>query len=154
MRAPYREEIAKVAKQHGVEPELIESVIWQESSAIPHAFRHEPAYWQRYCMQNPVYRDHEPERIASSYGLMQIMYPTAVEMGFIGEPEELFKISTNLDLATAYLAKLLRRYNGQKTLALAAYNGGPGGVNKPVPLAYAHSVLKRYDKLKAAGVTY
>lgn len=149
LRKPYREEIAKAATKHAVDPDLVEAIVWQESSGVPSAYRFEPAYWERYCKEDPKFADEEPRRVAASYGLMQLMYPTAVELGYTGTPEGLFEIPVNLDLGCKLLAKLLHRYGGQRILALAAYNGGPGGVTRPGPLSYAESVNSRYERIKA-----
>lgn len=146
MKKPFREEIQKAAAAHGVDPDLIEAIVWQESSGEPSAYRYEPAYWERYCKQR--FAGEEPRRIAASYGLMQLMYPTALQLGYTGTPEGLFEIPVNLDLGTKLVARLLHRYHGQRILALAAYNGGPGGTSRPGPLSYAASVNARFERMK------
>jgi soluble lytic murein transglycosylase-like protein len=79
---------------------------------------------------------------------MQVMYPTALENGYTGSPEGLFDIPTNLDVGATYLKKLLDAQGGDVMKALAAYNGGPGGIDRPAPRAYALAVWKRYKGLK------
>jgi soluble lytic murein transglycosylase-like protein len=149
MKKPYRSQILKAAEFHNVDPDLIEAIVWQESSGYPSAYRYEPAYWERYCKNDPRFAHEEPRRIAASYGLMQLMYPTALSLGYTGTPEGLFEIEVNLDLGTKLVAQLLQRYHGQRLLALAAYNGGPGGTTRPGPLSYAASVNARYERMKA-----
>jgi soluble lytic murein transglycosylase-like protein len=59
-------------------------------------------------------------------GLMQLMPGTASAMGV----EDSFKAEENIAGGTAYLDGLLTRYHDDVALALAAYNAGPGAVDK------------------------
>lgn len=68
-------------------------------------------------------------------GLMQLMPDTAKEMAAelgIEFSEERLTADPqyNMALGTAYLNKMLGRYGGDKALALAAYNAGPGSVDE------------------------
>lgn len=68
-------------------------------------------------------------------GLMQLMPDTAKEMAAeLGVPYDEARLTAdpnyNTTLGTAYLNKLLGRYGGNSTLAVAAYNAGPGSVDK------------------------
>ena len=58
-------------------------------------------------------------------GLMQLMPATANHYG--ADPKD---PAQNLEAGTAYLRDLLIKYNGDVALALAAYNAGPGAVQK------------------------
>jgi soluble lytic murein transglycosylase len=67
-------------------------------------------------------------------GLMQLMPDTAKEMaGELGIPYDEQRLTTdpqyNMALGSAYLKKMIGRY-GDRTLAVAAYNAGPGSVDK------------------------
>lgn len=68
-------------------------------------------------------------------GLMQLMPDTAKEMaGELGIDYDEERLTSdpqyNMALGTAYLNKMLGKYNGNPALALAAYNAGPGSVDK------------------------
>lgn len=68
-------------------------------------------------------------------GLMQLMPATAREMAqALGleydEPRLLSDREYNKQLGTAYLGKMLERYEGAGSLAVAAYNAGPGRVDE------------------------
>ena len=68
-------------------------------------------------------------------GLMQIMPDTgkwiAEEMGIKNfTPDQLNDVQTNIRMGTWYLAYLLKEYDGNTVLALAAYNAGRGHVDE------------------------
>ncbi|HWJ71383.1 MAG TPA: lytic transglycosylase domain-containing protein [Sphingobium sp.] len=71
---------------------------------------------------------------AGARGLMQLMTPTAREvagkMGLAFDQGALFDPSYNVQLGSSYFRQLLNYYGGSYPLAVAAYNGGMGNVNK------------------------
>lgn len=69
----------------------------------------------------------------SCYGLMQINWPnTAKDLGF-KSIDELFKPCKNINAGVRYLRQMLNRYNNDMYFALAAYNYGPGNIDKSYP---------------------
>jgi soluble lytic murein transglycosylase-like protein len=84
---------------------------------------------------------------------MQLMPSTAAEMGI----HDVFDPEQNIAGGTSYLAKMLERFDGDKELALAAYNAGPNAVRRyrGVPpyretRRYIERVL-RFEKHFASG---
>lgn len=120
----------------------------KESSGRADAFRFEPAFWAKYLAGKPEYLNEEPRRVASSYGLMQVMYSTAREHGYSGDPELLFNIPINLEIGCTVLAALWAWAGGDKRKALAAYNGGQGNWRAQAPQRYAEDVLQKWEALK------
>lgn len=95
--------IKKAAGKYNLPAKLIESVIQAESN-----FRVDAV--------SP----------AGAQGLMQLMPGTAKELG-VDDP---FDVRQNIDGGSAYLRQMLNRFGGDVKLALAAYNAGPGTVEK------------------------
>lgn len=68
-------------------------------------------------------------------GLMQLMPGTARDMAAeLGLPFDEARLTSDAEynkrLGSAYLSKMLERYDGHQALALAAYNAGPGKVDE------------------------
>jgi soluble lytic murein transglycosylase-like protein len=115
--------IQEAAEVHGVDPALLQSLVQQESAG------------------NSLARSGK-----GAMGLTQLMPGTAREMG-VTDP---YDARQNLLGGAKYLKKMLNRYDGDVSLALAAYNAGPGNVDKYggiPPFAetrqYVKSVLSR-----------
>ena len=86
-------------------------------------------------------------------GVMQLMPETAQEFG-VRDP---FSPQQSIDGGARYMRALLRRYNGDRPLAAAAYNAGIGAVTryKGVPpyaetLAYVDKVMALYARYREA----
>jgi soluble lytic murein transglycosylase len=101
--SPFNDIIGAHAELNALRPELVRAVVRAES-----AF-------------NPVARS-----VKGALGLMQLMPETARQFGVSNpfDPEE------NVRAGTAYLRQLLDRYGNREELALAAYNAGPGAVDR------------------------
>jgi soluble lytic murein transglycosylase-like protein len=153
--------IQVAARAHELDPLLVSAVVLKESSANTDAFRHERLFWNRYLKRLPEWTNENPRRVSSSYGLMQIMYSTAVERGLARTvpPERLFEPEVGLEFGCRQLKHCMdwedAKYAssaGQDRLraALASYNGGLQGPNalRPDNRAYAEIVLGYYHQLQ------
>lgn len=151
MTSRYRAEIEAAAAKHQLAPDLVDAITRVESSGKAYAYRYEPAFWARYMADVPRWAGANPERVSASYGLMQVLFVVAQELGFTSpDPEHLFVPTINLEYGCRNLAKLLVWAECDLTRALAAYNGGHGG-NAIPPFrnqAYATKVLAQMESLK------
>lgn len=145
----YRTLIEEIAAQFALDPNLVEAVVLQESSGHTDAFRFEPGFYDQYLKGKPEYQGMVLRRVSSSYGLMQVMYPTARDYGYRDHPEYLFLPETGLYFGCLHVSKLLAWAAGDTKKALAAYNGGQGNWQAPTPHAYATKVLALLELVRA-----
>jgi soluble lytic murein transglycosylase-like protein len=99
----YNALIEKASAKFGVSTSLIKAVIQAESGFNPKAV-------------SP----------AGARGLMQLMPRTAASLGVTDS----FDVEQNIMAGAKYLSQMLRRFNGEEAVALAAYNAGPGRVSR------------------------
>ena len=100
---PYLNEITTAANKYGVEPALLAGLVKAESNFNPKA-------------QSGV----------GAKGLTQLMDATARGLGVSNS----FDVQQSLDGGAKFLGGLLKQFHGDPSLALAAYNAGPGAVQK------------------------
>lgn len=116
---------AKYAQAHLLDPALVAAVCEQESSWNPFAVRFEPGFLGRYV--KPV-DPRSPSTLevtkACSFGLMQVMGLTAVELGWQGKfLTELCDPETGMEFGCRKLRQCFTRFT-DVSAALLAYNGG------------------------------
>ncbi len=128
---PYAAEIEAAAARHGIDPALLKGLIRQESGFDPNA-------------QSP----------AGAVGLTQLMPGTAAALG-VRDPRDPVQA---IEGGARYLAEQLRRFGGDAAKALAAYNAGPGAVQRHggvPPYAetqqYVQRVLAYAEQYRGAG---
>jgi len=151
----YRRDVELVAARHSLDPDLIQAMCEVESSGQTDAFRYEPAFWNRYLKDNPAYDGANPRRVSASYGLLQIMFPRAVDLGMrpTEAPEYLFVPLIGLDWGCRAFQDCYAWARFDIESALAAYNGGKTKDNRPDAYpkrnqVYADKVLKLYADIQ------
>ena len=118
--------VAEAAATHGVDPYLVNGLIWVESK-----FRS------------------KAKNKSGARGLMQLMPTTAKALGrALDRPAKVYDPEFNVHAGTFYLSRQLQRFEGDEALALAAYASGPGRVREwvdagePLPASIQGFVTK------------
>lgn len=99
----FQSEITAAAREFGVEEAVVRAIIHAESAYNPTALSR-----------------------AGAQGLMQLMPPTARRFGVTDS----YDAAQNIRGGVQYLSWLLKRFNGNLTLAAAGYNAGEGAVDR------------------------
>ncbi|PPT78966.1 transglycosylase [Xanthomonas arboricola pv. populi] len=99
----YQQEITAAAREFGVEEAIVRAIIHAESAYNPLALSR-----------------------AGAQGLMQLMPGTARRFGV----SDAYDATQNIRGGVQYLSWLLKRFNGDLTLAAAGYNAGEGAVDR------------------------
>ena len=117
--------LSRISSEHGVPPRLVQAIIQVESEGNPRAVSRKGAM-----------------------GLMQLM-PSVLEAYQVEDP---FDPLANVEAGVRHLKYLLQEFSGNLSLALAAYNAGPGTVRKyggippfPETHKYLFRVLREYQ---------
>ncbi len=128
---PYAAEIDAAAARNGVDPAVLRGLIRQESGFNPMA-------------GSP----------AGAQGLAQLMPGTAAALG-VSDP---FDPAQSIDGGARYLRQQLERFGGDVQKALAAYNAGPGAVERfgGIPpyaetQGYVRKVMAYAEEYRASG---
>lgn len=123
-KAQLMDMISKISQKHGVDEKLVKALIKQESGFNTRATSK-----------------------VGAMGLMQLMPATAKGLGIT----DAYNPMQNVDGGVRYLKSMLNKYNGNIILALAAYNAGPGAVDKysgvppyPETQNYVKNILANY----------
>lgn len=126
---PFADLIQVYAKKRDLNPHLVSAIIEQESHSDPNIISPKGAQ-----------------------GLMQLMPDLSKQFNI--DP---FDPEMNIKVGTQYFADMFKKY-GQVDLALAAYNAGPGAVDKyggippfPETQNYVSSILARVAQLEASN---
>lgn len=108
----YRTDLVREAKAQGLHSSWVYAITRQESAFMPSIKSH-----------------------AGAMGLMQLMPATAQETARrynipLSSTQQALNPTTNIQLGTAYLNQVMQQFNGNRILASAAYNAGPGRVRQ------------------------
>ena len=130
-RIPYQNEVQEIARATQIDPALIHAVIATESGYNPQA-----------------------QSRKGAYGLMQVLPSTARSFSTI--PVKQWSVRQQILWGSRYLKNMLQLFEGDVSLALAAYNAGPNAVklrqNTLPPFAetrqYVPKVLSYYRAFK------
>jgi len=124
---PYGLTIARAAARHHVDALLLAAIVATESGFSAHAVSPQGAR-----------------------GLMQVIPEVAQDYGIEGD---LLDPAVNLEVGTRFVSGLLKDYKGDVQRALAAYNAGPGVVDRyrgvppyPETRGYVRDVLAQYEE--------
>ncbi|PID33739.1 MAG: hypothetical protein CR955_01090 [Thiotrichales bacterium] len=130
----YQKPIQIYSRIYDVDEELIHAIVKQES-----------------CFNEGAH-----SRVGA-IGLMQLMPQTALGLR-INDP---WNPEHNIQGGVKYIAKMLERFDGNYKFAIAAYNAGPGNVNKYNGIPpfnetqnYVKKVYSEYKRLKKEGIKY
>jgi soluble lytic murein transglycosylase-like protein len=127
----------QIAVKHGLNDALVCAIVEQESGWQSGATRYEPAFYEHYIVPLSL-NPNEGKQRATSYGLMQTMLQSVVEIGYQGDGPGLCDPATGLDWGCRLLVKKMLRAGGDQHMALLYWNGGgnplyPGQVIDRIP---------------------
>jgi soluble lytic murein transglycosylase-like protein len=155
--------IAEFSAEFGIDPILMSAIVAHESMNFPRAERNDRARLEGVRWVEDVIKTHGLDRenpeIWHSMGYGQVLYLTAVDMGFLGwckgrglnpHPASLLDIETNIYWMAKYISKrLMNRYKNPKDI-MAGYNAGSArkdSKGRYINQSYVDSVMKHYIRL-------
>lgn len=116
-------DILAAGRSAGVPPELVAGIVQKESGGRPNV-----------------------TGAGKYYGLGQMSLATARSMGYTGAASGLYVPSVNLNLVARYLARMWGLFGNDWTLAISAYNAGPGTLSRwnrqPRNTNYVNAVMR------------
>jgi soluble lytic murein transglycosylase-like protein len=146
-RTPYADIINRYSREAGVSARLTAAVIQTESSSQPRALSSSGAYGLMQIMPDTWRQVNQASKVCSG----RHTGPCTSECYY--NPE------LNIRIGTIYLAQLLARYDGKPVWALAAYNAGPGAVDRygGIPpfsetMCYIERVIINWYDLTGTGI--
>lgn len=156
-----------MSKKYKVPKLILKAMAIQESALLPDAYRMEEDFWETYLDGTEEWGAEERTVVSASWGLMQLMYVVAVELGFKKgrSGEELCDPVVNIELGAKKLRLILDTMYKYKTpdrnfdmlpikMAIAKYNGGGGagpdkeGNLRKRPEKHADKVMKIWTELR------
>jgi len=168
--SPYDQLFAAAEKRYGIVPNMLKALSRHESRTPgkpdwwPRAYRYEPRYWELFLKDDLRWAGKDPRAISASYGLCQVLYTTAVSMGFDKDPVWLYDPATGIEYGARYLRLVLDQVWREKEhwyqfeisamdVALARYNGGgyhnPDDQGKLRNQWYVDLIMAEWERLKA-----
>jgi len=123
-----------MAKKYRLEKNLLKAIAAVESTGDVRAYRHEPEFFEKHLKLDDAWKDKDPKIVSSSYGLFQIMFTTAWQLGFRGQADDLYNPVINTELGAKLLRQLIDRVRSTNNInlwpldiALARWHGGSRG---------------------------
>jgi soluble lytic murein transglycosylase-like protein len=136
MGTPLHDAVQSVAAAQGLDPKLLEAICLVESGGRPDSLRFELNFYNEYIKGKPSVAGAKYGPLAAaSFGVMQILLETACELGFTGEPWDLFQLQTGLAWGAKDLKRIVEWADGNQDRAILAYNSGMGHVEMAPPYA-------------------
>ena len=148
-----------MAKKYRLEKNLLKALALVEGALDVRAYQYEPEFFKQHLSLQDAWKDKDPKIVSASYGLFQIMFTTAWQLGFRGQAEDLYNPVINTELGAKLLRQLMDRVRTTPNIhlwpldiALARWHGGSRGNPRTDGLlqdqSYVDKVLGAYWGLR------